>query len=95
VQRVYVAELIVHQSIEAEIRDKHSPLTAEAVRQALVYGRPISAAWDDSDKHGLRLVVRATTFDGIEFVAYLMPANEDDPEEGTFVLKTAIPRQSG
>jgi hypothetical protein len=52
--------LIVDEPIEAKIRDKHFPLTAEDVRQAVVYGRVISAGWDDSDEHGLRLVVRAT-----------------------------------
>jgi hypothetical protein len=92
VQKVDVAVLIVDEPIEAKIRDKHFPLTAEDVRQAVVYGRIITASWDDSDEHGLRLVVRATTYAGVEFLAYLMPANEGDPEEGTFVLKTAIPR---
>jgi hypothetical protein len=92
VQKVDVAVLIVDEPIEAKIRDKHFPLTAEDVRQAVVYGRVISAGWDDSDEHGLRLVVRATTYAGVEFLAYLMPANEGDPEEGTFVLKTAIPK---
>jgi hypothetical protein len=92
VQKVDVAVLIVDESIEAKIRDKHFPLTAEDVRQTVVYGRVISAGWDDSDEHGLRLVVRATTYGGVEFIAYLMPANEGDPEEGTFVLKTAIPK---
>jgi hypothetical protein len=93
VQRVDVAVLIIDESIEAKIRDKHFPLTAGDVRQALVYGDFISSGWDDSEEHGLRLVVRAVTYAGTEFIAYLMPANEDDPEEGTFVLKTAIPRQ--
>jgi hypothetical protein len=95
VKRVDVAVLIVDESIEEKIRDKHFPLTAEDVRQAVVYGRVISAGWDDDEEeHGLRLVVRATTYAGVEFIAYLMPANEGDPEEGTFVLKTAIPKPS-
>jgi hypothetical protein len=92
VQKVDVAVLIVDEPIKEKIRDKHFPLSAEDVRQAVVYGRVISASWDDNDDHGLRLVVRAATYAGIEFIAYLMPANEDDPEEGTFVLKTAIPK---
>lgn len=93
-QKVDVAVLIVDESIEAKIRDKHFPLTAEDVRQALVYGHVISSSWADDAEHGVRLVVRAETYDRVEFIAYLMPANEGDPEEGTFVLKTAIPKQS-
>jgi hypothetical protein len=92
VQKVDVAVLIIDESVAAKIHIKHSPLTAEAVREAVVYGRVIRAGWQDSDKHGLRLVIQSTTFDGLEFIAYLMPANEGDPAEGTFVLKTAFPK---
>ena len=92
VQNVDVAVLIIDESVEAKIRDKHFPLTAEAVREAVVYGRVIRAGWQDDEKHGLRLVIQTTTFDGLEFVAYLMPANPGDPTEGTFVLKTAFPK---
>jgi hypothetical protein len=92
---VHVADVIIDGPVAEKIRDKHPPLTAETVRQALIYGRVISAHWDDSDEHGLRLVVRTTTYAGVEFLAFLMPANEGDPEEGTFVLKTAFPKTHG
>ncbi len=84
--------MIIDPPVTEKIRVKHSPLTAEDVQQALVYGQVVSAGWDDDEKHGLRLVVQGQTFDGVEFVAYLMPANEGDPDEGTFILKTAIPK---
>lgn len=90
--KVDVAVLVIDPSVEAKIRDKHFPLTAEDVRAAVVYGRDIETRWEDHETHGLRLLVRGTTYAGVEFVAYLMPANEGDPEEGTFVLKTAIPK---
>ena len=92
-RKVPVAELIIDESIADKLREKHHPLTAVDVYDALVYGHYICSDWDDSEEHGLRLVVRATTFDGVEFEAFLMPANEHDPEEGTFVLKTAIPKR--
>jgi hypothetical protein len=94
VPKVDVAVLVIDPSVETKIRDKHFPLTAEDVRAAVVYGRYIQAGWENHETHGLRLRVRTTTYAGVEFVAYLMPANEDDPYEGTFVLKTAIPKPS-
>jgi hypothetical protein len=94
VSKVYIAVLIIDPSIEAKIRAKHAPLTAKEVRETLLYGRDIATWWDDSEEHGRRLAARAMTYAGIEFIAYLMPANEGDPEEGTFILKTAIPSSS-
>jgi hypothetical protein len=94
VVQVDVAVLIIDETVERKIRDRHFSLTADDVRAALVYGRVTSAGWEKSDEHGLRLVVRTTTHAGIEFIAYLMPASEDDPDEGTFVLKTAFPKPS-
>jgi hypothetical protein len=92
VSEVYVAVLIVDEPVEDKIRTKHFPLTAQAVRQALIYGRDVQTRWEDHEVHGRRLVARATTKSGVEFVAYLLPTNEGDPEEGTFILKTAIPK---
>jgi hypothetical protein len=92
VPKVAIADLIIDPSVSKKIRDKHPPLTAEDVRVAVVFGRNIVARWEDDEVHGLRLVVRAATYVGVEFIAYLMPANDGDPEEGTFVLKTAIPK---
>jgi hypothetical protein len=93
VQNVPVAQVIIDASIVAKLQSKHNPLTADEVREALVYGRYSSSGWDDDEVHGLRLVVTTTTLGGVEFTAYLMPLNPNDPEEGTFVLKTAIPKQ--
>lgn len=63
-------------------------------RATLVYGRKVATRWRDDELHGRRLVAEASTYAGTKFVAYLLPANESDPEEGTFVLKTAIPEQT-
>jgi hypothetical protein len=94
VPKVDVAKLIIDPSVEAKISTKHAPLTGEDVRDAVLYGRGISVRWEDHETHGRRLVVTATTRQGTKFVAFLLPANEGDPEEGTFVLKTAIPKPS-
>lgn len=92
VPEVYVAVLIIDPSIEMKIRAKHPPLTGDEVREALVYRADLEAGWEDHEVHGRRLKVRTTTYSGVEFIAYLLPANEGDPEEGTFILKTAIPK---
>lgn len=91
-QEVYVAVLKVDPAIETKIKTKHAPLTAQAVQQAVVYGRDIQTGWEDHPEHGRRVVARGKTRAGTEFVAYLSPANENDPEEGTFFLRTAIPK---
>lgn len=93
-QEALVAVLIIDPSIERKLRTKHAPLTGEEVRQALVYRRDVEARWVDDDVHGERLEVRARTYSGIEFIAYLLPANEGDPGEGTFILKTAFAKPS-
>ena len=90
--KVDIAVLIIDPAIETKIRTKHAPLTGQAVQQALVYGRAVETRWDDDPEHGRRLVAEARTYAGVEFIAYLLPANEGDPEEGTFILKTAIPK---
>jgi hypothetical protein len=61
VSKVHVAVVIVDPSIEQKIRSKHPPLTADDVRSAIVYGRGVQAVWDDSEEHGQRLIVRAST----------------------------------
>jgi hypothetical protein len=91
VPKVDVAALIIDESVAVKIRTKHPPLTAEDLRAAILYSRNIQTRWQEHEEHGRRLVVRGRTYQGVEFVAYLLPAVEHDPEEGTFVLKTAIP----
>ncbi len=93
--RAYIAQLIIDPSVRAKILGKHAPLTPEDVEEVLIYGRVTKAGWKEDDEHGLRLVVEASTHAGVEFIAYLMPANEIDPEEGTFVLKSAMPTRKG
>ena len=90
--QVDIAVLVIDPAIETKIRTKHAPLTGEAVQQALVYGSGVVTRWDDDPAHRRRLIARARTYAGVEFLAYLLPANEGDPEEGMFILKTAIPK---
>jgi hypothetical protein len=85
-----LAVLIIDPSIEAKIRAKSPPLTGDEVREVVLFNRTAEAAWEDHPVHGRRLVVRGETYAGRRLIAYLMPANEGDPEEGTFVLKTAM-----
>jgi hypothetical protein len=92
VTRIVIAEILCDDAIVAKIRDKHPPLTFVAVRQALIYGKHVEARWEEHPEHGRRVVARGTTYAGTSFVAYLSPLNENDPEEGTFKLKTAIPK---
>lgn len=90
--KVYVAVLVIDPPIEAKIRGKDPPLTGDDLRAAILYSKDTRTAWEDHEIHGRRLVAAGRTYDGVEFIAYLLPANEGDPEEGTFVLKTAIPK---
>lgn len=48
--------------------------------------------WEEDQEHGRRVVARGVTYVGTPFVAYLSPLNENDPGEGTFNLRTAIPK---
>ena len=89
---VDIAEVLCDDNIVEKIRVKHPPLTFADVRQALIYSRDVRVRWIDDAEHGRRLAARGRTIQGTQFIAYLSPANEDDPEEGTFRLRTAIPR---
>lgn len=84
-----VAVLIIDASVEAKIKQKHN-LTPAEVREAVVLAPDAEAAWDDDPKHGFRLVVAGRTYTGRQVIAYLVPLNQNDPEEGTFKLKTAL-----
>lgn len=90
---VDVAVLIIDPSIEAKIRAKTPPLTGDEVREVVVYSRDAQARWDEDDEHGTRLIVQGTTYAGRPVIAFCMPANPGDPEEGTFILKTALARE--
>lgn len=87
---VDIAQLIIDDSIEAKIKAKTPPLTPTEVREAVIYAKDAFLAWEDDDTHGSRLVVRGKTRSGRSIIAYLIPLNENDPEEGTFKLKTAL-----
>ena len=89
--RIIIAEVVADDAIKEKIRDKHPPLTFEAVRQALIYVKDVRPAWMEVDEHGRRVTAEAKTYGGIRFVAYMDPLNEHDPDEGTWKLRTAIP----
>jgi len=86
---VVVAQLNISPYVEDKINKKHN-LTAAEVREAVLYARDAVAEWQEHPQYGLRLVVRGTTYAGRPVIAYLTRANEDDPDEGTFDLKTAL-----
>jgi len=90
---VVVAVLIIDASVEAKIKEKHK-LTPAEVHEAVRLAPDAQAAWDDDPEHGRRLVVTGTTYMGRPVIAYLVPLNENDPEEGTFKLKTALSEPS-
>jgi hypothetical protein len=89
---VDIAEVLCEDKIVEKIRDKHPPLTFADVRQALIYARDVRVSWVEDDEHGRRLAARGRTLKGTQFIAYLSPVSENDPEEGTYKLRTAIPR---
>jgi hypothetical protein len=91
VARIIIAEVVADDAIKEKIRDKHPPLTFETVRQALIYAKDVYPAWDEDEKHGRRVMVEAKTYGGTRFTAYMDPLNENDPDEGTWKLRTAIP----
>jgi hypothetical protein len=86
VARVGVAELRIDDSIEAKLRGKSPPLTGGEVREVVLWSRDATTRWDADAKHGRRLIVRGTTYQGRKIIAYLMPLSE---AEGIFKLKTA------
>lgn len=90
--RLDIAVLIISPDVAEKIRTKHPPLTAEDVKAALLYGRNVTLGWEDHELYGRRLVAQATTYGRVEFIAYMRPLNENDPEEGTFDLRTAFPK---
>jgi hypothetical protein len=93
--KVVLADVRCTDAVETHILDKHPPLTARKVIQALIYARDVEASWEDNPEYGRQVVAFGTTFDGISFKAYLRPVNPNDPDEGTFDLKTAFPLRNG
>jgi hypothetical protein len=87
--KVVVATLIIDPQIEAKIREKHK-LTAAEVKEAVIYARDAQAEWEDHPDYGRRLVVQGTTYRGRPVIAYLVPLDESDEEEGGFRLRTAL-----
>ena len=87
--RVVVAQLRISPYVEDKINGKHD-LTAVEVREAVLYARDASTEWQEHPEHGRRLVVRGTTYMGRPVIAYMTPANDNDPDEGTFDLKTVL-----
>ena len=82
-------------AVEEHIRDKHPPLTAAKITQALIYARGVLAGWEDHPVYGHQVAAFGTTVDGIAFKAYLHPVNPNDPNEGSFDLNTAFPLVTG
>jgi hypothetical protein len=89
---IVIADVLCDDAIVDKIRDKHPPLTFTSVKQALIYASDVQAGWEEDPEHGRRVVARGRTYAGTPFVAYLSPLNENDPDEGTFMLRTAIPK---
>lgn len=89
--RVVLADVRFTEEVEGHILDKHPPLTASKVRQALLYAKDAEANWEDDPDYGRQVAAFATTIDGTYFKAYLHPVNPHDPDEGSFDLNTAFP----
>ena len=88
---VVIADLIISPEVEAKIRQKpNHRLTGQEVREAVVYAVDAQARWVEDERHGRRLMVRSSTYKGRPVIAYMIPQNPDDENEGTFVLLTAM-----
>lgn len=81
---IYIAVVEIDPSCEEKIRKKHH-ITGDEVREAIIL-TDVSARWDDSEVHGLRLVVTGCTRAGREVFAVLQPF---DPTDGVWRLRTA------
>jgi hypothetical protein len=81
---VYIAVVEIDSSCEYKIRNKHG-ITGDEVREAIIL-TPVSAYWEDSAVHGLRLLVTGSTRDRREVFAVLQPL---DPTDGAWALRTA------
>lgn len=81
---VYIAAVEIDPSCEYKIRNKHG-ITGDEVREAIVL-TAVRAYWEDSEIHGLRLLVTGDTGDGRGVFAVLQPL---DPTDGAWRLRTA------
>jgi hypothetical protein len=90
VPRVVLQQVRYTEEVERHIREDHPPLIASKVRQALVYSSSAEASWEEDPQYGHQVVAFGTTLDGDTFKAYLHPVNPNDPDEGSFDLKTAF-----
>lgn len=88
--RVVLGEVRYTDEVERHIREEHPPPTAMKVRQALVYAKSAEASWEEDPQYGHQVAAFGTTIDGLTFKAYLHPVNQNDPDEGSFDLKTAF-----
>src|SRR5215472_9873280 len=89
--KVVLASVRYTNEVENHILDKHPPLTARKVTQALIYARDVEANWEDAPVYGHQVVAFGTTVDGISFKTYLHPVNPNDPDERTFDINTTFP----
>ena len=84
--RVWIAEILIPQSIEAKLRTRRG-MTGDQVRRACVPDRYEAAAWHEHPEHGRRLLVRARHEDGRVLRIILMPVDEVD---GIWRLRTVL-----
>jgi hypothetical protein len=86
---VVVAVLIIDDSVLAKIKMKHN-LTEQEVREVVMFARDVQLEWQDDEVNGRRLVALGDTYKGRHVIVYMAPLNENDENEGSFRLKTAI-----
>lgn len=88
---VVIAELIIPAEVEAKIRQKpNHRLTGQEVREAVIYAADAQAKWVEDETHGLRVEARGSTYLNRPVIAYMVPQNPNDEDEGTFILTTAM-----
>jgi hypothetical protein len=83
--RPWIAQVIFTPAVESKLATKHG-ISAEEVKQAVLFSAFRDARWHDHPTFGRRLFVRGTTDEGIPVLAVLKVVNESD---GIWECKTA------
>lgn len=86
---IYIAFVDIDPGVLAKMSTKHHITEAE-VRESLMWPAAVTAAFDDDPEHGPRWVARATSAEGREFFAALLPLPPHDEELAeVWLVKTA------
>ena len=87
---VLILNLEIHPNVEHKLATRADPrmrVTADEVREAVLYDSAISTRFAVHPEHGRRLLAIGTTYAGRTLKVVLQPVDED---QGWFACKTAL-----